>query len=105
MMDNVLSLQAETALASSKNIPDVARTASFKQAKQVAEDFEAFFLGKVLQPMFANTAAEKPFGGGDGEEIWRSMQVQEYGKAMAANGGVGIADAVLKELLKAQEEA
>ena len=104
-MENALSLQTETALAAGKSIPDVARTASFKEAKQVAEDFEAFFLGQVLQPMFANTEAEEPFGGGPGEQIWRSMQVEEYGKAMAAGGGVGIADAVLKELLKAQEEA
>ncbi len=105
MIDNALSLQAQTALAQSKNIPDIAKTASFKQAKQVAQDFESFFLGQVLQPMFANTEAEEPFGGGPGEQIWRSMQVDEYGKAMAANGGVGVADAVLKELLKAQEEA
>ncbi len=105
MNDNAFSLQTENALAQSKKIPDIARTASFKQAKQVAEDFESFFLGKVLQPMFADTKAEEPFGGGPGEQIWRSMQVEEYGKAMAAGGGVGIADAVLKELLKAQEEA
>jgi Rod binding domain-containing protein len=36
-------------------------------------------------------------------DVWRSQQVQEYGKAIAQNGGVGIADAVVRELIQAQE--
>ena len=43
------------------------------------------------------------FGGGQGEKIYRSMMVQEYGKAVAKAGGVGIADAVQREILKMQE--
>jgi Rod binding domain-containing protein len=31
------------------------------------------------------------------------MQVDEYGKAIAKNGGIGIADAVFREILRAQE--
>jgi len=69
----------------------------------VAEDFESYFLGQLLQPLFANLGAEEPFGGGATEEIWRSMQVDEYGKALARSGGIGIADHVFEKILRLQE--
>jgi hypothetical protein len=31
------------------------------------------------------------------------MQVEEYGKALSKAGGIGIADAVFREIIKAQE--
>ena len=34
-----------------------------------------------------------------------SMMIDQYGQAMAKNGGIGIADAVERELLKMQETA
>jgi peptidoglycan hydrolase FlgJ len=68
-----------------------------------AIEFEAVYLAQMLQPMFDDLKAEEPFGGGFGEDVWRSQQVQEYGKAIAENGGVGIADAVARQLIQAQE--
>ena len=69
----------------------------------MAEDFEAVFLGQMLQPMFQNIDAAEPFGGSPSEKMWRTMQVDEYGKAIAKSGGIGIADAVFREIIKAQE--
>jgi flagellar protein FlgJ len=68
-----------------------------------AIEFEAVYLAQMLQPMFDDLKAEEPFGGGFGEDVWRSQQVQEYGKAIAENGGVGIADVVARQLIQAQE--
>ena len=68
-----------------------------------AVEFEAVYLAQMLQPMFDELKSSGPFGGGFGEDVWRSQQVQEYGKAIAQNGGVGIADAVARELIQAQE--
>ena len=45
----------------------------------------------------------KPFGGGNGERIWRSFLIEEYGDLIAKTGGIGIADAVERQLLRAQE--
>ncbi len=98
-----MSLDAESAFFAARTQPTVERTADVERAHQVAEDFEAFFLSQFLQPMFADLSAEAPFGGGMAEEMWRTLQVDEYGKAMARAGGVGIADAVLKEILILQE--
>jgi peptidoglycan hydrolase FlgJ len=68
-----------------------------------AIEFEAVYLAQMLKPMFDDLKSTGPFGGGFGEDVWRSQQVQEYGKAIAQNGGVGIADAVVRELIQAQE--
>ncbi|MBK1666226.1 chemotaxis protein [Rhodospirillum rubrum] len=73
------------------------------EAKESAQEFESFFLGQMLQPMFSSIETEAPFGGGHAEEMWRSMMVDEYGKMIARNGGVGIADAVMRVMLANQE--
>jgi Rod binding domain-containing protein len=70
---------------------------------KTATQFEEVFLAQMLQPMMAGLAPESPFGGGPGEEMWQSMLVTEYGKAIVARGGIGIADAVVREALLAQE--
>lgn len=80
-----------------------ANAMSLKRMKETAEDFEAVFLSEMLRPMFANIEAEAPFGGGAGEKIYRDMQVDEYGKAIAKAGGIGLADSILREMIKMQE--
>ncbi len=80
--------------------PQSARRAGIRQA---AEDFEAMFLSQMLAPVFAGLGKDSMFGGGPGEQVYRSMMVQEYGKAIAGAGGLGIADTVEREILKLQE--
>ncbi|MEQ8504075.1 MAG: rod-binding protein [Rhodospirillales bacterium] len=71
--------------------------------RKVAQDFEAVFISEMIRPMFENIEAEKPFGGGPAEDIWRNLQIDEYGKAISKSGGVGIADAVMDQLIRMQE--
>lgn len=101
--NNLFGLQAGNALAQGKPLPNVRRAETLSQAREVAEDFEAVFLGQMLQPMFQNIEAAEPFGGSPSEKMWRTMQVEEYGKALAKAGGIGIADFVFREIIKTQE--
>ena len=80
-----------------------AKPANLEKARQTAEEFEALFLSQMLAPIFETVETDGPFGGGSAERIYRSLMVQEYGKALTQSGGVGIADAVERELLKLQE--
>lgn len=75
------------------------------KARKAAEAFEAQALGALLQPMFEGLETGGPFGGGQAEAMWRPMLITEFGRAMAANGGIGIADSVLAHMLKLQEGA
>ena len=74
-----------------------------KSVDKAAQEFEAEFLSQMLESMFKGIKTDGPFGGGHAEEMMRSFMLQEYGKVMSASGGVGIADAVKRELLHAQE--
>jgi len=76
-----------------------------EQARQAAEDFEAVFISQMLTPMFEGLGKNDYFGGGPGEDIYRSMLIEQYGKSVARTGGLGLADSVQKEILKLQEVA
>lgn len=71
---------------------------------QAAQAFEANLIGEMLKPMFATVdSAHGPFGGGEGEATWRQMLTEEMGKHIAAHGGLGLAQHVLRQMLQVQE--
>jgi flagellar protein FlgJ len=73
------------------------------RAHKVATNYEAFFISMYLDSMFSGVETDGLFGGGQSEKIYRSMLNQEVGKAIANNGGLGIADSVMGEIIKMQE--
>ncbi len=76
---------------------------SKEEAQAAAQDFEAFFLSKMAETMFEGISTDGMFGGGHAEKVYRSLLVNEYGKAMAKNGSVGVADEVMRSILEMQE--
>lgn len=101
------SLTAPSALSNPASPPSLqlrsAERSEVPALRRAAEEFEALFLAEMLAPIFETMETDGPFGGGSAERIYRSLMVQEYGKALTQSGGVGIADAVERELLKLQE--
>ena len=86
-----------------------ARAAAAKQQNEaainkVAEDFEAFFAGAYFEQMFSGIQPDPITGGGEGESMFRSLMIQEYGKAVAKQHVLGIADTVKRQLLQLQEQ-
>lgn len=74
------------------------------KTRQSASDFEAMALSEMLKPMFETVDTSKGmFGGGAGEATWRPMMVDEMAKSIARSGGLGIGDAVFRQLLQTQE--
>ena len=76
-----------------------------EKAKETAQDFEAMFLSIMLDFMWKGPNTDALFGGGNGEDMFRSVLTQEYGKTMARAGGVGLADTIYQEIIKLQEAA
>lgn len=73
------------------------------KARAAAETFESFFLAQVMQNMYAGISTGGPFGGGASEGIYRSLLNERYSEAISNRGGIGIADAVYREILRMQE--
>ena len=59
------------------------------------------FLGQLLRGLTQGLTGTGPLGGED--DPFAAMLHDEYGKLISRSGGVGVADAVLRELLRAQE--
>lgn len=73
-----------------------------RRSEEAAKAFEASFLSMMLQPMFAGLSTDAPFGGGDGEAMFKSFLTEAIAKQAAKQGGLGIADTVQREMLKLQ---
>jgi Rod binding domain-containing protein len=71
--------------------------------RRAAEEFEAVFISQMMAPMFEGLETDELFGGGPGEDIYRSVLVEEYGKSIARAGGIGLSDAIQREILRLQE--
>ncbi len=74
-----------------------------ERARASAEDFEAFFIAQSLDLMTKDLEINQMFGGGEAERMYRGILNQEMGKSIAKNGGFGIADMVMQEMIKQQE--
>ena len=72
------------------------------EVRRAAEEFESVFLAQMLAPMFEGLDTDGLGGGGLGEEIFRPMLIERYAQALSRAGGVGIADSVMRELMRMQ---
>ena len=60
------------------------------RSAEVARDFEAMMLGRMVDGMMATVETGR-FGGGHAEDTWRSFLSDAIGEAIARQGGTGIA--------------
>jgi flagellar protein FlgJ len=70
--------------------------------QDAAREFEAVFLAQVLGTLNQGLGADGPLGG---DPVFGDMLNQELAKLISRTGGIGVADAVLQEMLKMQEVA
>jgi Rod binding domain-containing protein len=74
-----------------------------EQAREVARQFEEVFLSQLFDQMSMGLKTDGVFGGGPGEGIYRSFLNNAIAQEVSRSGGLGIADAVYREILKLQE--
>ncbi len=69
---------------------------------RAAREFEGMFLAVMFRGALGASGRADPLGPGGGGP-WRDMLWDAYGRAVARAGGIGLADAVLRELIRAAE--
>jgi Rod binding domain-containing protein len=74
-------------------------------ATKAAKQYEGVFISEFLGSMFEGIKTDGPFGGGQGEEMFRSLMIDQYGKSMEDQGGFGLSSAITRQLLSEQEKA
>lgn len=75
---------------------------SHDPVRRAAEEFESMFLAQMMEPMFEGLSTDGLGGGGMGEEMFRPMLIQQYAQALSSNGGIGLADNLVRELNRLQ---
>lgn len=70
---------------------------------EAAKAFEQIFVSQMLAQMYTGIENDGPFSGGPSEDIYRSLMTEEYGAIITERGGIGIADALKRQLLALQE--
>jgi Rod binding domain-containing protein len=98
MTEQILNASAASIQKTSAAANDSPKLA---KAKEAAQDFEAIFLSQMLATMSQELGGAGGVAGGD--EVYRDMFNKEVAKMISRSGGIGVADAVLQEMLKVQE--
>jgi Rod binding domain-containing protein len=71
--------------------------------REAAVAFEAVFLAQMLNHAGVAKTPEA-FGGGAGEDVFRTHLIQEHARLMAEQGGIGLAEAIFGSLVQRQDE-
>jgi flagellar protein FlgJ len=96
-----------TDLTVSSALPPPQPAAAAREAarmRETAEQFEASFLSQMLKPMFEGLKTDGIGGGGEAEGQWRSFMIDAMAKQTVQAGGIGLADQVVAQMLKMQEQ-
>ncbi len=80
--------------------------ANIEQLRSQARELEGVFINTLMKQMFSGIKTdEQNMGGGFAEETWRGMQAEQLSNQIAENGGMGIADSLMGDLIAMQEAA
>lgn len=107
-LTNIASVSAQPPAPSERRLNAAAASlnaaaASPEAAREAAKGFEAVFLTQLVDSMFAGVSTDGYFGGGSAEKLWRGFLVEHIADAFAERGGVGIADAVMAQIVQLSE--
>jgi len=71
---------------------------------KAAADFETFFLTQVLETLQSGETLQSSFGGGAGEDAFKSFLNDAYAQAIQRAGGIGLADRLKAEIIALQAQ-
>ncbi|HEY8255000.1 MAG TPA: rod-binding protein [Rhizomicrobium sp.] len=83
----------------------ISPTANEAKADAASKEYESIFISQFLGSMFSGIQSDTLTGGGQGEEMFRSLMINAYAKGIENQGGFGIAAQMKAELLKHQQVA
>ena len=96
-------IQGALTIAQQKPIHAPVSTTDRVKAEKAAKEFESVLVTQMMNEMFSGIQTDGMFGGGQGEQMFRSLMLEQYGKDIVKQGGFGFSDSILRELTKIQE--
>jgi Rod binding domain-containing protein len=103
MMDATALAPTAAAIRAQSGIARNGDGAPLDEARRVAEQFESFFIARMLDQITEQLPTDGPFGGGHAERVFRGMLNEQYAETITRAGGLGIAESTYREILAIQE--
>jgi Rod binding domain-containing protein len=98
------AIQSTAMMASQAPLaPAPKATVDAAKADAASKEYESVFISQFLGSMFSGIKTDGLTGGGQGEEMFRSLMINEFGKSIEQRGGFGLAAQMKAQLLKHQE--
>lgn len=97
------AIQGSMAIAQSAVPKAPVSAKTLAAATKAAKEYESVFISEFMGSMFSGISTDGPFGGGQGEAMFRSMMLDQYGKQIEARGGFGLSAVMTRQLLAHQE--
>lgn len=72
------------------------------QMTEAAHEYESVFIAEMLRHSFDTVPTDGPFHGGQGENIARSMLIDQYAKNIVQSGGIGLSDHIKATMIQMQ---
>ena len=94
---SLMMAQASPLAAAPKATGDAAK------ADAASKEYESVFISQFLGSMFSGIKSDGITGGGQGEEMFRSMMTDKYAEGLVKQGGFGLASSIKAQMLKMQE--
>lgn len=95
--------RARADLAKTRLHSDKISDADMEKIDAVAKKYESVFVSQMMSHMMKDVGKNSMFYGGQTEEIFKGLLIEEYGKTVADQGGIGLADHIKAELIRIQE--
>jgi Rod binding domain-containing protein len=97
------SFASQASLAMTQGQSSSMTAAANPDVAAAAQKFTGMFMSQMFAHMFEGLGTDTMFGGGQGEEMFKSVLTDEYGKAAAKGGGLGMSDKIMHALIAQQE--
>jgi flagellar protein FlgJ len=98
------AIQSTMAMAQSAQPKAPVSATTLAAAQKAAKEYESVFISEFMGQMFEGIQTDGPFGGGQGESMFRSLMIDQYGKQVESRGGFGLSAMMTKQLLSHQEK-
>jgi Rod binding domain-containing protein len=93
---------AAAAAAAKSAVASVEEKAKRAKIADTAKAFESSFMSVMMQQMFEGVKTSEPFGGGQGEAMFKSVLTDAMSRQVTQSGGIGLASTIQREMLKLQ---
>lgn len=81
------------------NSPANKLSASQKELKEAAEQFESVFINMLFKEMRKSVSDSDLFGDRDAEQTFQEMLDTEMSTKLSQNGGIGLGNVIYKQLV------